>query len=167
MPTVGPKRDLLAREYIKDFNGVQAAIRAGYAPTTAQSWVYGWLAEPETQEHIARLIAERNKKLEIDAQQVLRDIMEIALADPAAAYDEDGSFKRDIHQIPAPLRKTISSIKTTQNGVITEVKFWDKLKALEMLGRHLSLFTDVIKIEGADEIKERLLRARKRAINSD
>lgn len=162
-----PKQEVFAREYLKDLNATEAAIRAGYAPSTANSHAHTYLADPEVQALIATLAAERNKKLQIDAQQVLRDILEIAFADPAAAYDEDGSFKRDIHQIPAPLRKTISSIKTTQNGVITEVKFWDKLKALEMLGRHLSLFTDVIKIEGADEIKERLLRARKRAISGD
>jgi phage terminase small subunit len=158
-----PKRELFCREYLKDLNGAQAAVRAGYAPSTANVNVSWWLADPEVQAFIAELAAERNKKLGIEADDILEELRKIALADPACAYDEDGAFKRDIHQIPVHVRKNIASIKTSQNGQITEVKFHDKLRALEMLARHLSLFNDKVKVEGLDDVAERILQARKRA----
>ena len=38
----------------------------------------------------------------------------------------------------------------TDDGAITEreVKTYDKLKALELLGKHLGMFTDRVKVDG-------------------
>jgi phage terminase small subunit len=50
---------------------------------------------------------------------------------------------------------TISSVKVkripTEAGDIVEreVKVYDKIKALELLGKHVGMFTDKFKVEGA------------------
>ncbi|MCL1598416.1 MAG: terminase small subunit [Actinomycetia bacterium] len=43
-----------------------------------------------------------------------------------------------------------------------EVKVVDKLRALEMLGKHLRLFADVVEHRGVDDLMKRLVEGRER-----
>jgi hypothetical protein len=45
----------------------------------------------------------------------------------------------------------------------TTIKLWSKEKAIEMLGRHLAIFKDVLKVEGMDELVAKITAARSRA----
>jgi phage terminase small subunit len=75
------RRELFAREYIKHLNGAQAARDIGISPASARSEACRMLAEPEVEARIAELIAERSRRVEIDADTVLREIHAIATAD--------------------------------------------------------------------------------------
>lgn len=75
------RRELFAREYIKDLCGANAARRLGIAEGSARSEASRLLDEPGVQERIAELIAERNVRTNIDADTVLREIHAIATAD--------------------------------------------------------------------------------------
>ena len=50
--------------------------------------------------------------------------------------------------------KALSGIKESRGGI--EVKLNDKLKALELLGRHLGMFKDKVEVSGIDEEKKKL-----------
>lgn len=78
---IDSRRELFLREYIKDFSGAEAARRTGVAEGSARSFACRTLAEPEVQERLAEIIAERSKKADISAEAVLREIHAIATTD--------------------------------------------------------------------------------------
>lgn len=68
---------MFCREYLIDLNATRAAIRAGYSERTAYSQGQRLLKNVETQERIAELKEGRNERLEIDADYVLRQAVEL------------------------------------------------------------------------------------------
>lgn len=74
------RRDLFIREYLKDFNGTQAAIRAGYSPDSARDTAHELLTNPNIREQIARLAYEQAKSVEIDGRRILEELAAIAFS---------------------------------------------------------------------------------------
>ena len=66
------KMEAFCREYIIDFNGAQAAIRAGYSASSAKEIASENLTKPNIQDRLAQLMQERNERVEINADYVLR-----------------------------------------------------------------------------------------------
>jgi phage terminase small subunit len=71
------KQQLFCKEYLIDLNGTQAAIRAGYSENTAQEISSENLSKPLIQEYLTELKAEREQKLEINAQWVLNQAVKV------------------------------------------------------------------------------------------
>ncbi|MGP5103629.1 terminase small subunit [Psychrobacter celer] len=88
--TLTTKQRLFVDEYIIDFNGTQAAIRAGYSARTAQEQSSRLLSNVMVAEAIDEAIADRRKRLRIDADTVLWKWWQIANAD----YNELSSIRR-------------------------------------------------------------------------
>jgi phage terminase small subunit len=74
--------DRFVAEYLKDLNGTAAARRANPALKSPHTAASRLLAKPEVQERIAELCAERNGRVKLDADTVLREILAIATCDP-------------------------------------------------------------------------------------
>lgn len=166
------RRELFCREYLKDLNGAQSAIRAGYSRDNARQQAHELLNEAEVQDRVAELAAARNEKFEIQAVDVLRELHRIASIDPLPVVDDDGVVK-SLADIPVDLRRAIQSIEvdTIGSGVVqrTKVKFWNKNDALNSLGRHLALFKDVVinQFEGGVVIADAEVFAKAAAILED
>ena len=101
-----------------------------------------------------RLIKEAEDDCIITAKQVLQELTNIAMANGSdysqvvqAGNEVEISFT-PTDKLDASKRSAIASIKSTQSGI--EVKQHDKVKALELLGKHLKLFTDVAEVSGKD-----------------
>ena len=88
-------------------------------------------------------------------------------------FKPDGSVK-DFAEWPEDIRRACSSIKINeiwagggddrmQVGVMKEVKFWPKIQSLELLGKHLKLFTDRLEVEGEVTLADAVRRGRRRA----
>jgi len=77
MEKLTPKQELFCQEYIKDLNGKQAAIRAKYAPNSAEVQASRMLINVKVQARIAELQAVALKANKIDAQWVLRQAVEV------------------------------------------------------------------------------------------
>lgn len=166
-------QELFCREYVVDLNATQAAIRAGFSAKTSQTQSSAMMGDPRVQKRLAELSRERMTRLELNADTVLRGLLEIAMADIGEAYDENGNLK-NIKEIPPNVRRAMSGVEVDQlfdgsgeqrfqSGVVTKVKFWDKPKSLELLGKHLKLFVE--KHEHTfPEIADRVARARQRAV---
>ncbi|WP_171882413.1 terminase small subunit [Klebsiella quasipneumoniae] len=77
MAKLTDKQELFAREYLKDLNATQAAIRAGYSEKTAKETGYENLTKPHIQELIAELNKERMDRVQIDADYVLRQAVKL------------------------------------------------------------------------------------------
>lgn len=77
MAKLSDKQELFAREYLKDLNATQAAIRAGYSEKTARKIGSENLTKPDIQARIADLNKERMERLSIDADYVLRQAVKL------------------------------------------------------------------------------------------
>jgi len=145
-----PKKEKFCREYIIDLNATQAAIRAGYSKKTASSQGERLLRNVEISKRIEELKTEQQDRLQVKADDVIKEMARIALLDVADVIDDDGCLM-SIKDIPIDSRKAIASIEVTEeyegtgknrklNGYINKVRFWDKNKALDNLGKHFGIY---------------------------
>lgn len=145
------KQKRFVEEYLIDLNASQAAIRAGYSPKTAGCRT---MQVPAVRAAIDEAIAERSRRTGISQDRVVRELARVAFLDPADAIDLDsGTVREDASREDTAC---IASVKvknasTAKGGVSTEreVRLCDKLRALELLGRHLGMFSDRMKVDGA------------------
>jgi len=79
------KQRTFCKEYMKDLNGTQAAIRAGYSEKTAKQIANQLLSKLDLKEYIAELKKERAEACEVDAEWVLREAVDTY----QAARDKD------------------------------------------------------------------------------
>lgn len=95
----------------------------------------------EVQNRISELRFKQSKRTEITADRVIAELAAIAFADRTALakVDKNGSVEfTPTDSLPNDVKKIISGIKEGKFG--TEVSSYDKVKALELLGKHLGLW---------------------------
>lgn len=136
-----PKQNQFCREYLIDLNSTQAAVRAGYSKRTATKIGSENLTKPDIQAKLLELITQRSERTDVDADRVLGRLVTIANFDPRRLFDEEGNMIQP-HQLPEDVAKVVTGIEYGKFGV--RIKIADRLKALELLGRHLGMFTDRI-----------------------
>lgn len=164
-----PKQEAFVREYLKDLNATQAAIRAGYSEDSAGTEGHRLLKNAEILEAIDAAKAKRAKRVELKADDVLRVLKQQLFVDIAQAYDADGNLL-PVHKMPKALRKNIQSIESEEiydddggsTGRTKKVKFWSKDKALELAMRHLSLLNDKVKLDASESLEALILASMKK-----
>ncbi|NRT88116.1 terminase small subunit [Clostridium beijerinckii] len=148
MAKLSDKQKLFCDEYLIDLNVTQAAIRAGYSAKYANDHGYELLKKPAIKECIDKAIAERSKRTGINQDRVLLELARIALLKPSnvinvnTATVNKNASDDDLATIQSVKIKTVPT--AYGKGVEREVKFADKMKALELLGKHLGMFTDKV-----------------------
>lgn len=136
------KRERFVLEYMIDNEPQQAAIRAGYSPKTASEQASRLLHKSE---YVMRRLAEERAKQSvrtgITSDRVLREIAKIAFANAGDVIDfSNGSvMKSATMEDMAALAEVRVKI---QGGEVIgkEVRMCDKVKALDMLCKHLGLY---------------------------
>ncbi len=139
------KQELFCKEYIIDFNATGAARRAGYSEKAAQQQGAENLTKPVISRKIARLVEKRNKKVEIDAEYVLHRLLEIDQMDALDILEDDGSIK-PVSKWPKVWRTYLSGIDVSEMktedgllGAVKKIKWPDKVKNLELIGKHINV----------------------------
>ncbi|MGB4967049.1 MAG: terminase small subunit [Candidatus Saccharimonadales bacterium] len=127
------KQARFVEEYLIDLNATQAAIRAGYSAKTAYAIGNKLLKETEIKETIAAEMQSRSERTGITADKVLADIEAIKADAMKAMADKDGN--------------------------LAMVNHGAALKACELQGRHLEMWSDKLKVSGEISIAD-ALRAR-------
>jgi len=147
------KQEMFCREYLIDLNATQAAIRAGYSEKTARASGCENLTKPDIQNRIAELKADRNEQVNVDAAYVLRRLIEIDEMDVLDILNANGELK-PIKNWPKVWRTTLSGMDVTEMagdsaGLLKKIKWPDKVKNLELLGKHVTVqaFKDNVKNE--------------------
>ncbi len=150
MDELTPKIKRFCEEYIKDLNGTQAAIRAGYSPKTANEQAARLLAKVSVQNYISELKHSLSNKNEGLAQQVIDELKKLGFANIQDYIEPENEIK-DLTKIDRDKAAAVESIKKTvtefngggeSSGKKTSIQFklYDKISALEKLGRHLGIF---------------------------
>nr|WP_306464574.1 terminase small subunit [Providencia stuartii] len=140
------KQEMFCREYLIDLNATQAAIRAGYSEKTANRTASENLSKPDIQLRISELLKKRSDRLQINADYVLNRLVEIDKMDVLDILNESGDLK-PVRDWPKVWRTTLSgldvmSISTGEEGtdaLLKKIKWPDKVKNLELLGKHVKV----------------------------
>lgn len=144
------KQQRFCDEYLIDLNATQAAIRAGYKQKTATAIGCENLTKPYIQEYIQAKQKDLQSATGITQERILTEYAKIAFSDIRRLFD-DNSLLVAIKDIPDDIAACLSSVEVDQLwgatmdgreqiGDTKKVKMWDKMKALDSLGRHLGLF---------------------------
>lgn len=155
-----PREARFVEEYLVSLNGTKSAIAAGYGKKSAHVTASQLLRKPNVAAALERAIAARSERTGITQDRVLQEIEHIAFSD-YRHYEMDvrsGSVTL-APGAPDAAARAIASIK---HRVIPygdgdqihelEVKFWDKLPALKIAGKHVGLaaFMDRVELTGKD-----------------
>lgn len=172
MAKLNDRQKRFCDEYLVDLNATQAAIRAGYTSKYANTNAFKLLQNTAIKEYIQQRQNERSERTEITQDMVLRELAIIAFSN-AADYanvvekqamaevegtmipllDEEGNpqMYRTVEPVlTADLtedqKKALAVIKKGRDGF--EIKPYDKVRALELLGKHLGMFTEKVDLTG-------------------
>ena len=138
-----------------DCNATNAALRAGYAEKSAHVTGARLLKNANVQEKIAELGKEISRQTGITAERVVAELAKKAFSDVRKLFDKDGELI-PISELDDDTANTVASFKVKRLGnspvEIVEVKQYDSLKALELIGKHLGMFVE--KVEDVTKDKQ-------------
>lgn len=159
MGKLNPKQQRFVQEYLKDLNGTQAAIRAGYSAKTAQEQSSRLLSHVIVNQAIKQGIDKRAKRVEITQDEIIAELRKVAFGgmDKLARWNASGVQFHDSAQLDADTLANVAEVSetTNQHGGSLKIKRYDKVKALELLGRHVGMFNDKLEIvEGERPLKD-------------
>ncbi len=142
-----PKQKRFVAEYLVDLNATAAAIRAGYSEKTANRIASENLSKPDIQSAIQEAIEKRQKRTEITQDMVLRETAKLAFFDVRKMFDGNGKpldiSRLDDDTAAALVGLDVQDVADPDGnyvGYVKKYKMADKLKALELLGKHLGAF---------------------------
>lgn len=143
------KQKRFVEEYLIDLNATQAAIRAGYSPDTANEQGSRLLANVSVSNEINRAMAERSKRTGVNADRVVRELAKIAFVNAADVINaKDATLRNDASEDDTAAIQSVKVKTFGDDGLEREIKMADKLKALELLGKHLGMFKDKLELSG-------------------
>ncbi|WP_395442627.1 terminase small subunit [Acinetobacter sp. P1332] len=158
MANLTPKQQRFVEEYLIDLNATQAAIRAGYSEKTARDIGCENLAKPNIAKAIEEAQNKRAEQTQIDAAYVLKRLVEIDQMDVLDIMDDQMKI-RPVNEWPKVWRQYVVNLENLElsdgEGCFKKIKWPDKVKNLELLGRHVSVgaFKDKVEHSGKLEIQ--------------
>lgn len=174
MGAITEKQKRFADEWLVDLNGTRA-YKAAYPSVkkdeTARVNASRLLTNANVKTYIQERQKEREKRTEITQDSVLRELALIAFAkasDYAKVVEKDAMVEVDGNMVPVldedgnqvkyrtvePIltdeltedqKKAIAVIKKGRDGF--EIKPYSKIQALELLGKHLGMFTEKVEVK--------------------
>ena len=156
MAKLTAKQQRFVDEYLIDLNATQAAIRAGYSPNNADREGYRLVENSRVSAEIKRALAGRSRRTGVTADRVIMELAKIAFVNIADVADFDNATARDeAHRDDtAAIQSVWVKRIPVEDGYITErvMKLHDKVKSLDLLGRHLGIFNDKLTLDGLVQI---------------
>lgn len=174
------KQQRFVEEIIVDWHIKHAAERAGYSPKTAHNSGWQLMQQDKIRNAIHEALQRQQERTRITADRALEEMARIAFADLRQAFDENGNLKA-AGDMPDDVARAIASVKVFTNPAkegeeatyTKQVRFWDKTKALEQIGKHFKMFAERREHTGEDggpiqhehnvSFEERLRDAKSRA----
>lgn len=186
---------LFCQEYLKlGMNGTQAYLnvyKSVKKEATARTNASRLLTNANIQEYVKELQEKVEEKAIVSIEDIVKELYKIGFSNVKDLYDESGKLK-EISNIDTNVASVISSIKVQQRAGamnlslkkeskdtdldvdiqhldewVKEIKFCDKLKALELLGKYLGMFKETVEIKNPtatkvlDSINNQLMKRNK------
>lgn len=163
------RQKLFIQEFLKDRNATQAVIRAGYSKNGARSMAVNLLANPNIAQEIDRLSQKRCEKVNVTVNDVLAELAKIAFTDmkDLASWTQSGVEFKPSSQLGNEKTAAISELSetVTNAGGTLKIKKHDKVKALELLGKYLSMWSEKLDVTNSDgSLRQSLTEDQKRKI---
>lgn len=157
---LNPKQRRFVDEYLIDLNATQAAIRAGYSERSARQHADAMLSRPHIAAAVAEAQATRSKRIEVDIDYVVKRMVEIDRMDVLDIMTDQMNLK-PVSEWPLVWRQYLSGFDLAEMfegsgqdrdmvGILKKIKWPDKTKNLELLGRHLGMFKERVELTGKD-----------------
>lgn len=157
-----PRQARFVEEYLLDLNGTQAAIRAGYSPTSAAESACEFLTDSKISAAVERGKAVRAARVGISADAVVSELAILATACVEHYVVDDDGYLRAAPDAPEGVMRAVQSVDRKKrvfydkeggiSHVEYEIKFklWDKPGQLKLLGRHAGakFATDKVELSG-------------------
>ena len=169
------RHEIFALEYVKDLNGTRAAIAVGYSAKTADRAASRLLSNVEVRALLAKLTKKHADKLDLSAEKVLSELSSMGFSNMLdyIKATEEGSAYVDLSNLTREQSSAIQEVtvdayvegkgKHARKVKRTKLKLVDKIRSLELLGKHLKLFTERIEVGGIEGLADMIAAARKRA----
>ena len=141
-----PRQQAFVEHYVECLNASEAARRAGYSEKTAGQIGDDLLKKVQIAEAIAKARQERSERTRVTADRVVRELAFVAFSDIGKVMTPDGTLK-PVHEIDEETRRAIVDISDSPR----RVKLADKLRALDLLGRHLGMWADKLTLRSDPE----------------
>lgn len=167
------KQKIFVDEYLIDLNGTRA-YRKAYpnckSDNTAGASACRLLKNSNVQKYIEKRMKDRERRTEITQDMVINELAKVAFSNgtdfmkvvdksvKVPIKDESGNVIDEREEkvqavevintdnIEEDKRNAIASIKQNKYGI--SIECYDKMKALELLGKHLGIFKDTVEIQG-------------------
>lgn len=137
-----PKQQRFVQEYLVDLNATAAAIRAGYSKKNADKIGPSLLGKNSVSQEIQAAIQDRERRTHITQDRVVQELAKVAFANGTVYARVTGGGTKveltDTDELTNDQKAAISCIKQSKFGI--EVSTYDKIRALELLGKHLGIF---------------------------
>ncbi|MDP4109602.1 MAG: terminase small subunit [Bacillota bacterium] len=144
------KQQRFAEEFLVDLNASQAAIRAGYSARSAYESAHQNMQNPRVRAYLDQMMAKLSRRTGVSQERIVRELARVAFVNAADVIDFSTASVSS--QASSDDTAAIAAIKVkntpTSEGECSdcEIKLLDKLKALELLGKHMGMFTDNVNI---------------------
>lgn len=153
-----PMQLLFIAEYQKDFNGTQAAIRAGYSADSAQQIASRLLKDVDIRSEMLRQLRERLHEQQLSVSGVLQRIRQLIYGDARKLFHPNGALK-DVAEWPDDVAARIVGVQVkelwqrdgkrmVQYGEVKTVRLVDPVEPLKMLARYLKMLLDDAPADG-------------------
>lgn len=142
----------------------EAGVKAGYSSAGSHGAVSKALALPHVKAYYDEQLAARAKRTGIDADYVLQRLGEIDDMDLADIYDDKGVLL-PILKWPKIWRQMVKEVDLKTG----KIKMQDKLRTLELIGKHVGVraFAEQIEVSDTTGLAARLNKAKRRVAEAD
>lgn len=158
MAKLNAKQARFVQEYLKDLNITQAALRAGYKPKSAEVQGSRLLRHAGVAAAVQEGMKRRAKRAEVTQDMVLNELKRVAFSSMAklADWGPNGVRLKDSSTLDEDDKASVQEVTETitKEGGSQKIKQYDKVRALELLGRHLGMWNDKLKLEDDRPLEE-------------
>ena len=88
-------------------------------------------------------MAELSRRTGVNQERIVRELAKVAFVNAADVVDFENA-----KLLPNASADDTAAIASVGMGIEREIRMADKLKALELLGKHLGMFTDNVHLTG-------------------
>jgi phage terminase small subunit len=142
------------------YTNVKAAIEAGYSKKCPRRVADEIVKYKWYQDLMKKHVGKIEKKIEMNSEKIITELSHSAFFDPINIFDVETGAVKPIDQIPEGTRRAIASIEVNETfefdrdskikiktGEIKKIKFWDKPRCNELIGKNIGMFADKLKVD--------------------